>query len=391
MEQQNKEKRKLKMNRMQWTIVAGVLILAVVLVYALVKNNKVASSYEVVTSMSRGDDTSVYYCMMRKGMIKYSKDGVAMTNKSGSVLWNQTYEMASPTMTSAGDYVAVGDIGANTIYIFNEYGQLGRVSTDVPIQEIQISEQGVVAAVLSDTSSNYINLYDKQGNSLGSIKASLENTGYPLAIALSPDASKLAVSYLIVKSGSMQSRIVSYDFSDVEGDHLLDTQELEGLYPKAAFLDSREVVLFGEKGFVLYQADSKKIETQENFESEINSVFCTNQKLGFIFKNEDDNGKYRMEIYNKAGKKSSTYYFDLDYSGMTADDDEVILYNDEEMLIYQMGGRVRFRGTFNTAVTGVMPSWEDGLYWLIDDQSLREIRTYKISIRGKYVHRISIF
>lgn len=374
MEQQNKEKRKLKMNRMQWTIAAGVLILAVVLAYALVKNNKVASSYEVVTSMSRGDDTSVYYCMMRKGMVKYSKDGVAMTNKSGTVLWNQTYEMASPTMTSAGDYVAVGDIGANTIYIFNEYGQLGRVSTDVPIQEIQISEQGVVAAVLSDTSSNYINLYDKQGNSLGSIKASLENTGYPLAIALSPDASKLAVSYLIVKSGSMESRIVAYDFSDVEGDHLLDTQELEGLYPKAAFLDSREVVLFGEKGFVLYQADSKKIETQENFESEINSVFCTNQKLGFIFKNEDDNGKYRMEIYNKAGKKSSTYYFDLDYSGMTADDDEVILYNDEEMLIYQMGGRVRFRGTFNTAVTGVMPSWEDGLYWLIDDQSLREIR-----------------
>lgn len=374
MEQQNKEKRKLKMNRMQWTIAAGVLILAVVLVYALVKNNKVASSYEVVTSMSRGDDTSVYYCMMRKGMVKYSKDGVAMTNKSGTVLWNQTYEMASPTLTSAGDYVAVGDIGANTIYIFNEYGQLGRVSTDVPIQEIQISEQGVVAAVLSDTSSNYINLYDKQGNSLGSIKASLENTGYPLAIALSPDASKLAVSYLIVKSGSMQSRIVSYDFSDVEGDHLLDTQELEGLYPKAEFLDSREVVLFGEKGFVLYQADSKKIETQENFESEINSVFCTNQKLGFIFKNEDDNGKYRMEIYNKAGKKSSTYYFDLDYSGMTADDDEVILYNDEEMLIYQVGGRVRFRGTFNTAVTSVMPSWEDGLYWLIDDQSLREIR-----------------
>ena len=374
MEQQNKEKRKLKMNRMQWTIAAGVLILAVVLVYALVKNNKVASSYEVVTSMSRGDDTSVYYCMMRKGMVKYSKDGVAMTNKSGTVLWNQTYEMASPTMTSAGDYVAVGDIGANTIYIFNEYGQLGRVSTDVPIQEIQISEQGVVAAVLSDTSSNYINLYDKQGNSLGSIKASLDNTGYPLAIALSPDASKLAVSYLIVKSGSMQSRIVAYDFSDVEGDHLLDTQELEGLYPKAAFLDSREVVLFGEKVFVLYQADSKKIETQDNFESEINSVFCTNQKLGFIFKNEDDNGKYRMEIYNKAGKKSSTYYFDLDYSGMTADDDEVILYNDEEMLIYQMGGRVRFRGTFNTAVTGVMPSWEDGLYWLIDDQSLREIR-----------------
>lgn len=39
MEQQNKEKRKLKMNRMQWTIAAGVLILAVVLVYALFFTN----------------------------------------------------------------------------------------------------------------------------------------------------------------------------------------------------------------------------------------------------------------------------------------------------------------------------------------------------------------
>ena len=70
MEQQNKEKRRLKMNRMQWTIAAGVLILAVVLVYALVKNNKVASSYEVVTSMSRGDDTSVYYDAYGHGQVQ---------------------------------------------------------------------------------------------------------------------------------------------------------------------------------------------------------------------------------------------------------------------------------------------------------------------------------
>ena len=376
MEQQSeaKEKQKVRLNRMQWTIVAGVLILAAVLVYALVKNNKVASSYEVVTSMSRGDDTSVYYRMMRKGMVKYSKDGVAMTNKSGTVLWNQTYEMSSPSITTAGDYIAVADIGANDIYIFNEYGQLGRVATDVPIQEVQISEQGVIAAVLSDASSNYINLYDKQGNSLGSIKASLGNTGYPLAVGISPDASRLVVSYLIVSSGSMKSRIIAYDFSNVEGNHLLDTQELDGLYPKVTFLDNGKAALFGEKNFILYQVDSKSIEQQETFESEINSVFCTDQKIGFVFKNEDGSGKYRMEIYNKAGKKNGTYYFDLDYSGLSADDDEVILYNDEEMLIYQMNGRIRFKGTFNTAVTGVMPSWEDGLYWLIDDQSLREIR-----------------
>ena len=137
MEQQidEKKKQKIKLNRMQWTIIIGLLVMVGVLVYALVKNNRVSGSYEVVTSLSRGDDTSVYYQIMRKGMIRYSKDGMAMTDKSGNLIWTQTYEMTSPAIAVSDPYVAVGDIGANTIYIFNEYGQLGRINTDVPIQE----------------------------------------------------------------------------------------------------------------------------------------------------------------------------------------------------------------------------------------------------------------
>ena len=63
MEQQidEKKKQKIKLNRMQWTIIIGLLVMVSVLVYALVKNNRVSGSYEVVTSLSRGDDTSVYY------------------------------------------------------------------------------------------------------------------------------------------------------------------------------------------------------------------------------------------------------------------------------------------------------------------------------------------
>ena len=376
MEQQidEKKKQKIKLNRMQWTIIIGLLVMVGVLVYALVKNNRVSGSYEVVTSLSRGDDTSVYYQIMRKGMIRYSKDGMAMTDKSGNLIWTQTYEMTSPAIAVSDPYVAVGDIGANTIYIFNEYGQLGRINTDVPIQEIRISAQGVIAAVLSDSATNYINLYDKQGNVLGSIKASLQNTGYPLAIALSSDATRLLASYLCMDGSTVKTRVISYNFSDTQSKHVIDTLELEELYPKMEFLENNKAVMFGEKSFVLYNTDTKEITAQQTFENEIASVFCSDQKIGFIFKASDENGQYYMEIYNKAGRKNSSVYFDFDYEGINVYDDEVILYNDGEMLIYQMGGRVRFRGTFNTAVTGVMPSWEDGLYWLIDDQSLREIR-----------------
>ena len=375
MEQQidEKKKQKIKLNRMQWTIIIGLLVMVGVLVYALVKNNRVSGSYEVVTSLSRGDDTSVYYQIMRKGMIRYSKDGMAMTDKSGNLIWTQTYEMTSPAIAVSDPYVAVWDIGANTIYIFNEYGQLGRINTDVPIQEIRISAQGVIAAVLSDSATNYINLYDKQGNVLGSIKASLQNTGYPLAIALSSDATRLLASYLCMDGSTVKTRVISYNFSDTQSKHVIDTLELEELYPKIEFLENNKAVMFGEKSFVLYNTDTKEITAQQTFENEIASVFCSNQKIGFIFKASDENGQYYMEIYNKAGRKNSSVYFDFDYEGINVYDDEVILYNSQEMAVYQMNGRLKFTSTLNTSVTNIMASWESGMYWLVDDQSLREI------------------
>lgn len=375
MEQQidEKKKQKIKLNRMQWTIIIGLLVMVGVLVYALVKNNRVSGSYEVVTSLSRGDDTSVYYQIMRKGMIRYSKDGMAMTDKSGNLIWTQTYEMTSPAIAVSDPYVAVGDIGANTIYIFNEYGQLGRINTDVPIQEIRISAQGVIAAVLSDSATNYINLYDKQGNVLGSIKASLQNTGYPLAIALSSDATRLLASYLCMDGSTVKTRVISYNFSDTQSKHVIDTLELEELYPKIEFLENNKAVMFGEKSFVLYNTDTKEITAQQTFENEIASVFCSDQKIGLIFKASDENGQYYMEIYNKAGRKNSSVYFDFDYEGINVYDDEVILYNSQEMAVYQMNGRLKFTSTLNTSVTNIMASWESGMYWLVDDQSLREI------------------
>ena len=54
--------------------------------------------------------------------------------------------------------------------------------------------------------------------------------------------------------------------------------------------------MFGEKSFVLYNTDTKEITAQQTFENEIASVFCSDQKIGFIFKASDENGQYYMII-----------------------------------------------------------------------------------------------
>ena len=171
----------------------------------------------------------------------------------------------------------------------------------------------------------------------------------------------------------MKTRVISNNFSDTQSKHVIDTLELEELYPKIEFLENNKAVMFGEKSFVLYNTDTKEITAQLTFENEIASVFCSDQKIGFIFKVSDENGQYYMEIYNKAGRKNSSVYFDFNYEGINVYDDEVILYISQEMAVYQMNGRLKFTSTLNTSVTNIMASWESGMYWLVDDQSLREI------------------
>ena len=71
--------------------------------------------------------------------------------------------MSSPKLSVCGDYMAIGDVGANTVYIFNGSGTVGRLDLENPLQDLRVAGQGVVAAVLSDGASNQINLYNEAG------------------------------------------------------------------------------------------------------------------------------------------------------------------------------------------------------------------------------------
>ena len=356
-------------------LVAGILILAVILIYAMIQSRRVYSSYEVMSAVSNTDDASASYQVNRNGMIRYSNNGIALTDKSSNVIWNQTYEMSNPIIVAEGNYIAAGDRGASTLFIFNQYGQCGKLTTDLPLQGMQISENGVVAAILSDSESNYINLYDKQGNRLVSIRATLENTGYPLAIGLSPDASKLVVSYLCVESAAVQTKVVFYDFSTTSGEHEKLSGTMEELCPKICFLGDQRVAVFREKGFDIFSVEGEiKMVASTEFDDTIRSVFADDQRMGFLFRNNDENGKYRVELYDVSGQKSMTIYTDIEYTDLSADSDEVILYNSNSAEIYKFNGKQVFGGEFENRITAIMPSWDTGMYWLVEDARLSEIR-----------------
>ena len=93
-------------------VVAGTLVLILGLCWIFLRTQH---QYEVIDSVDRKSDTSANYYFREDGIVCYSKDGISFTNNKGEDIWNQVFGMDSPKMSTCDDYIAVGDVGANSV------------------------------------------------------------------------------------------------------------------------------------------------------------------------------------------------------------------------------------------------------------------------------------
>lgn len=75
-----------------------------------------------------------------------------------------------------------------------------------------MANRGTVAVMMEDNGASNIKLYDKGGNNLAGGQIHMGKSGYPLDMALSHDAIKLAVTMLDVNDGAIQSVVAFYNF-----------------------------------------------------------------------------------------------------------------------------------------------------------------------------------
>lgn len=339
-------------------------------------------NYEVVDSMDRKSDTSANYYLREDGTVCYSKDGVSFTNNNGEVIWNQVFGMASPKMSANGDYIAIGDLGANSVYIFNGTGNQGQITLEKPLQDLRVSKQGVVAVILSDNSANQINLYNKNGDMLVNVKATIGTTGYPLTLALSEDASRMVVSYVAFNNGKISTQLVFYNFSNMENSSdPAGTFIFDQLIPRVEFVNDQTVLACAENGFRTYRFKETVAEQMNQaFETELKSIFITDKYIGAVMKNtkEAPEGKtvdkYVVQAYNFSGGRAGTFTFDFDYKSVSASEHEIIFYNDRECEVYSYRGRKKFQYAFEHNIESILPGKEAREYILLDAQSMQTIR-----------------
>lgn len=300
--------------------------------------------YTVLQSVEENDVEGTQYALLGKNVIKFSHDGVFCVTTSNSTKWSAAYSMQTPVCDICGHTMVIAEQQGDQVYVINTKGVLGSFRTSLPIMKARVSSSGVTAVVLSDTDATWINLYSVDGAVLASVKTTLQASGYPLDIALSPNARQMMVSYLMEEGGVLTGKIVFYDFSSADASddsHRAGEASYPGtVFPQVYYADSKTPVAVADNGYVVFNSGRKITEKKRvDFHEEIISTFHDDENIGFIFRSRQSDMKYRMQIFNLAGKETMQTEFAFDYSDVRMENGEILLQNASDLYIYRTSGK----------------------------------------------------
>lgn len=340
--------------------------------------NTTFNDYEILSKEMRQDSDTSEYIAYNGHVLKLSRDGAEAFEGNGKAIWNVTYEMQNPHAVTCGDFVALADEQGTQLFVASSAEDMNRISTKLPIQAFCISRQGVVAAVLEDSGTSWIRLYDKKGEELASIKCSMAESGYPMDISLSPSGYLLAVSYTRVEGDSMRSSVAFYNFGDVganESDHYMSGYDFSGtMMPRVKFLNDSTAFAIGTDRLVLFSGSEKPEKRYEySFDTRVKGVFYCEERIVLVRESAIDGG-YAASVYNLAGEELISIPFDIDYIDVQVNKDRVVIYSDTHMLIYDMHGTVKYDGPLDDSTLLVGLTDNARRYILVNRETVKLIQ-----------------
>lgn len=342
-------------------------VLMVVCALAFAFWNREFQSYEEVTSTPNSEANDTRFVLYRGDYLKYSKDGISYLDQKEKIIWTEAYNMEKPKISVQGEYAVVADLGGNQIQLFDKDGKIGEYSMPYPVKNVQAAAQGVFCVVLMEEGSSYIRLYNRDGKLLTDIKSQLESNGYPLAVSISSDGMKMAVSYYFVDGMKSKNILSFYNFGEGgkgQSGNLVGTYQFEDtLIPKVMFMDDDTICAVGDNQTLFFQMDvkPKKIRKIE-FEREIKSVFSSSQYIGFIYENDQevvergDASPYQVSIYKKNGRLKTDFGIETLYEENILIDDILYSYTGSACSLRTLKGIEFFQNDMGQNIIDILPT-----------------------------------
>lgn len=360
-------------------IVVGICVGVLVALY-IIAQVKTYSDYKVIDSIERADTSATQFSLFKGKLLKYSNDGAIYTDTENNTVWNQTFEMDNPIMVMNDNYVAFADVDGQVVYILNEEGLQGTVNTNMSIKKIDIAQHGTIAVLMENQQTSYLAIYNLKGDKLAEGGIHMENSGYPLDIALSDSGENLAVSILDINSGSVKTTLSFYNFGTVgqnQIDNIVNTFSYAGsVVSQLEYVDDNTMLGFSDQGVMIYKGDQIPDQTQEVLvTTEIKSIFYDDSYFGLIMQDKESSTGRKMSIYDLNGSEVTSVNLDMGYERVYfLENHEICVLGEKECQIFTRYGINKFEGNFKNELYYVISKLGIRDYYALVEGSTEHIR-----------------
>lgn len=357
-------KRKIREHRLKILKRTALITLIVILIIAglgLFMALRHYQNFDIRSSAERADTEATRFAEFQGNILKYSNDGAFYTDTTNELIWNQTYEMTNPQIDICQKYLTIYDRKGMKIYILTPAGLQGSIETTMPIDQVCVASQGTVAVLMKKEKSAYLALYDREGNNLAQGEIHGEKGGYPIAIALSHDAIKLAVSMLDINEGRVKSTIAFYNFGSVgqnEIDNIVGVKSFADMViPELEFISNDRMAAFGDTEIAIFEGTQKpQLAVEIPLEKQAKSIFYNEEYIGVVNSNEDEAVTHHLLVYDTKGSLVMEKDFDLEYSRIEfLSNNEICIRNETACDIYTMRGIYKFHYEFDRELYEILP------------------------------------
>ena len=189
----------------------------------------------------------------------------------------------------------------------------------------------------------------------------------------------MIVSYVEVAAGTIESKVVFYNFGN-PGKNKKDrvvgtfTQYKDELVPFVNFAGNSKAVAISEDRITVYKVgDEPKIDEEERYQGEAQKVFYDENYIGLVFKNKNGRKPYRVTVYNMGLSEKLNEEVGLTFDTVKFAGKNVLMYNDKNVLMLSLHAVKKFEHTFKKAITDMIPLDSEKDFLLVQNDKVEVI------------------
>jgi hypothetical protein len=356
------------------------LVVIVFIIFKLIYAVQKYDDYEVKSSIERDSTNITKFEEFSKYILEYSNDGVLCMTKNGTLIWNQAFEMVSPMIETCGEYLVVYDQGGTQIYIVSEEGLQKKIETTSAIQTVALAQQGTIAVLMKENDESRIKLFDKKGNELANGKFYDNKGSIPVDIALSTNATKMAVSMVDVTGKAVSSTITFYNFGTVgqsEIDNNVGTYSFDGtLIPEIKFVSDNRMIALGTDKILVFEGSQKpEVDREIKLTERVQSFFCNEKYIGIVYDKRDSENAWHIEVMDLRGKVITKFDTQIAYEKIEfLSNNEICITSKTECEIYTLLSTKKFSYTFDKEIYSIIANGKGQNYIFIFKETTEEVR-----------------